>query len=67
MNENIGELRLVPRSQKPFPGMLVNPKDPEIFMLIFLLEVCQEGGIKKGGTWRTLRVGDHIFGGQNHS
>ena len=25
-------------------------------MLISLLEVCQEGGVKKGGTWRTLRV-----------
>ena len=23
-------------------------------MLISLLEVCQEWGVKKGGTWRTL-------------
>ena len=25
-------------------------------MLISYLEVCQEGGVKKGGTWRTLGV-----------
>ena len=31
---------------------------PENFMLISQLEVCQEGGVKKGGTWRTLRVPD---------
>ena len=31
---------------------------PEIFMLISLLEVCQEWGFKNGGTWRTLRVPD---------
>ena len=29
---------------------------PENFVLISQLEVCQEGGVKKGGTWRTLRV-----------
>ena len=29
---------------------------PENFVLISQLEVCQEGGIKKGGTWRMLRV-----------
>ena len=27
---------------------------PENFVLISLLEVCQEGGVKKGVTWRTL-------------
>ena len=27
---------------------------PENFVLISLFEVCQEGGVKKGGTWRTL-------------
>ena len=27
---------------------------PEKFVLISLLEVCQEGDVKKGGTWRTL-------------
>ena len=31
---------------------------PENFMLISQLEVCQEGGVKKGGTWRTLGVPD---------
>ena len=31
---------------------------PENFVLISLLEVCQEGGVKMGGTWRTLRVPD---------
>ena len=33
----------------------------EIFMLISLLEVCQEGGIKNGGTWRMLRVPDQTL------
>ena len=27
---------------------------PENFVLISQSEVCQEGGVKKGGTWRTL-------------
>ena len=31
---------------------------PENFMLISLLEVCQKGGVKKGGTCRMLRVPD---------
>ena len=26
------------------------------FVLISQLEVCQEGGVKKGGTWRTMSV-----------
>ena len=30
-------------------------------MLISQLEVCQEGGVKKGGTWRTLKVPDRRF------
>ena len=29
-------------------------KYAENFMLMSQLEVCQEGGVKKGGTWRTL-------------
>ena len=33
-------------------------------MLISQLEVCQEGGVTKGGTWRTLRVPDRRHGGQ---
>ena len=40
---------------------------PEIFVLISLQEVCQEGGIQNGGTWRTLMVPDHRLGGQGHS
>ena len=39
---------------------------PEHFVLISQLEVCQEGGVKKGGTWRTLRVPDRRLGGQGH-
>ena len=39
---------------------------PESFMLISLLEVCQEWGVKKGGTWRILRVSDRRHGGQGH-
>ena len=39
---------------------------PENFMLISQLEVCQEGGVKKGFTWRTLMVPDGRLGGQGH-
>ena len=40
---------------------------PKNFVLISQLEVCQEGGVKKGGTWRMLGVPDHSYGGQGHS
>ena len=40
---------------------------PESFVLISLLEVCQEWGVKKGGTWRTLGVPDQRHGGHGHS
>ena len=40
---------------------------PENFMLIFQLEGCQEGGVKKEGTWRTLRVPDRTHGGHGCS
>ena len=40
---------------------------PESFVSISLLEVCQEGGVKKGGTWRTLRVADRRNVGLGHS
>ena len=36
-------------------------------MLISQLEVCQEGGVKKGGTWRTLRIPDWHNGWQSDS
>ena len=40
---------------------------PECFLLISSLELCQEGGgVKKGGTWRTLRILDHKNGEQSH-
>ena len=39
---------------------------PENFVLISQSEVCQEGGVKKGGTWRTLRVPDRRHGRQGH-
>ena len=47
---------------------LVWPKGryPEIFMLISLLEVCQELGLLTGGTWMTLLVPDRRLGGQCH-
>ena len=35
---------------------------PENFVLISLLEVCQEGGVKKWGTWRMLSVFDWRHG-----
>ena len=40
---------------------------PENFVLISQLEVCQEEGVKKGGTWRRLSVPDWRHGGQGHS
>merc|ERR1712219_58665 len=40
---------------------------PENFMLISLLEVCQEGGVKKGGTGRMLMVPDQRHEGHGHS
>ena len=40
---------------------------PENLVMISQLEGCQEGGVKKGGTWRTLRVPDRSHGGLGHS
>ena len=39
---------------------------PESFVLISLLEVCQEWGVLHGGTWKILRVPDQRLGGQCH-
>ena len=39
---------------------------PENFVLISQLEVCQEGVVKKGGTWRPLWVPDQRHAGQDH-
>ena len=38
-----------------------------MFMLISLLEVCLEWGVKKGCTLRTLRIPDQRHGGQGRS
>ena len=35
---------------------------PDNLVLISQLEVCQEGGVKNGVTWRTLRVPDRKHG-----
>ena len=40
---------------------------PEKFVLIAQSKVCQEGGIKKGGNWRTLRVPNRTHGGHGCS
>ena len=40
---------------------------PENFVLISQLEVCQEEGVKKEGTWRMFRVPDQRHGGKGHS
>ena len=39
---------------------ILSPQEryPEHFELISQFEVCQEGGVKEGGTWMTLRVSD---------
>ena len=39
----------------------------ENFVLISQSEVCQEGGVKKGRTWGTLRVPDRRHGRQGRS
>ena len=49
---------------QPLPVFLPQGRYPENFVLISQLEVCQEGGVKKGGTWRTERVPDQTHGGQ---
>ena len=43
---------------------LVRPQGryPEIFMMISLLEVCQEVGIKNGSPLRTLQFPDQRLG-----
>ena len=42
--------------------LLLQGRYPEHFVLISLFEVCQERGVKKGGTWLTLRVPDQRHG-----
>ena len=38
-------------------GKSLNTTYPDNFVLISQLEVCQEGGVKKGGTWRIWMTG----------
>ena len=47
--------------------LLPQGRYPENFVLISQLEVCQEGGVKKGGTWRTLMVLDRRHRGHGCS
>ena len=47
--------------------LLPQGRYPENFVLISQLEVRQEGGVMKGGTWRTLRVPHQRHGGHGHS
>ena len=42
--------------------LLPQGRNPENFVLISQIEVCQEEGVKKGGTWRTFRVPDQRHG-----
>ena len=41
---------------------LTQGRYPENFVLTSQFEVCQEGVVKKGSTWRTLRVADRRHG-----
>ena len=43
-------------------AILPQRRYPGDFLLISQSEVCQEGGVKKGGTWRTLSVLDGRLG-----
>ena len=40
---------------------------PESFTLTYLLEEYQECGVKKGGTWRILKITDPRLRGHGHS
>ena len=42
--------------------LLPQERYPENFVLISQWKVCQEGRVKKRGTWRTLRVPDWSHG-----
>ena len=41
--------------------LLTKGRYPENFMLISQLEVCQEGGVNKGGTWRTGKIDERVI------
>ena len=42
--------------------ILPQGKYPESFMLIIILDVCQEWWVNKKGTWKTLMVPDWTLG-----
>ena len=46
---------------------LAQGRCPENFVLICQSEMCQEGGVMKSGTWRTLRVPHRRHGGHGCS
>ena len=46
--------------------LLPQVRYPENFVLISQLEMCQELGVKKGGTWRLLRAPDRRQGRHGH-
>ena len=69
--EDVGGLRTRDMKDRVISDIMNNVflpqgRYPENFVPISLLEVCQEGGVKKGGTWRTLRVPDRTLGIQGH-
>ena len=47
--------------------LLPQGRYPENFMVIYQQKVCQEGWVKKGGTWRALRVTDQRYGEEGQS
>ena len=47
--------------------ILTKGRYSESFMLISLLEVCQEWEVKMGGTWMTWKLPDQRLGGHGHS
>ena len=57
--------RVIPDVMKDV--LLPKVRYPENFMLISQWKVCQEGGVKKRGTWRTVRVPDRSHGWQDSS
>ena len=47
--------------------LLPQGRYPENFMLISQRKVCQEEGVNKGDSWRTLQFPDRTHGWQGHS
>ena len=47
--------------------LLPQGRYPPNFVFVSQFEVCQEGEVKKGGTWRTLWFPDRSHGGHGNS